>query len=136
MEMKARVLSEPILHLLLFVSGIIVRDAVDVHPPGRALVNRSQEFEKLLMPMPRHALANHDTFQNIESGEQCGRAITFIIMRHGSGAALLHRQARLGTIERLNLAFLINAKYQRVLRWVHIKTHDIVEFRYEIRVVG
>ena len=55
MEVKARVYGKPVPYFLLFMSGVIVGDAVNVHPPGCGLVDLSQEFEKLLMPMAEHA---------------------------------------------------------------------------------
>ena len=45
-------------------------------------------------------------FEDIESGEQRGRAVTFVVVGHRSGAARLHRQTRLGVVERLDLAHM------------------------------
>ena len=39
-----------------------------------------------------------------------------IIVGHCPGAALLHRQTRLGAVERLNLRFLIDRQHQAVGR--------------------
>ena len=88
------------------------------------------------MTMTRHASANRYTLQNIKSREQRGRAIALVIMRHGPGAPLLQRQAWLRAIKRLNLAFLVNTKYQRVVRWVHIETNDILKTRDKLGIVG
>jgi len=38
--------------------------------------------------------------------KQRGGAVTFVVVRHRPGAARLHRQPRLGTVERLDLAHM------------------------------
>ena len=43
-----------------------------------------------------HAAAEHGAVEDVEGGEQRGRAVAFVIVGHGAGAALLQRQARLG----------------------------------------
>jgi hypothetical protein len=44
----------------------------------------------------------------VEGGERRGRAVTFLVVGHRTGAALLHRQTGLGAVERLDLALLID----------------------------
>jgi hypothetical protein len=46
-------------------------------------------------------------------------------MRHRPRTTLLHWQAGLGAIKRLDLAFLVNAQHQGVFRRVEVKTDDI-----------
>ena len=43
-----------------------------------------------------HAAAEDGAVEDVEGGEQRGRAVALVVMRHGAGAALLHRQAGLG----------------------------------------
>jgi len=43
----------------------------------------------------------------IQRGKQSGRTVSFVVVRHGGAAPALQRQARLGTIQSLNLALLI-----------------------------
>ena len=51
-----------------------------------------------------HALADHRAVEHVERGEQGGGAVALIVVGHGAGAALLHRQAGLRAVERLDLA--------------------------------
>ena len=44
------------------------------------------ELDPLLMPMPWHALADHQSFGHIEGGEQRGRPIAFVVVRHRATA--------------------------------------------------
>ena len=57
-------------------------------------------------------LADDRAVEHVEGGEQGCCAVALVIMGHGPGAALLHRQTRLGPVERLDLAFLVDAEHQ------------------------
>jgi hypothetical protein len=88
------------------------------------------------MTVALHALADDLTFQDIERGEESGCTVAFIVVGHGSRAALLHRQTGLGAVQRLDLAFFIEAEDQRVLGWVEIKPDHIFELLDEAGSVG
>jgi hypothetical protein len=51
-----------------------------------------------------------------------------------AGAALLHRQAGLGTVESLDLAFFIDAQDQRFVRGMEIEPDDVLDFGGEVFV--
>ena len=50
-----------------------------------------------------------------------------VIMRHCRVAALLHRQAGLGAVERLDLRFLIDRQHNRMRRRIDIKADNIAQ---------
>ncbi len=52
------------------------------------------------------------------------------------GQARLHRQHRLGAIQRLDLAFLIDAQHHRVLGRVQIQAHDVGDLGDQFGVGG
>ena len=58
------------------------------------------------MAMTLHALADGLAFQHVERRKQRRNAVTLVVVGHGAGASLLHRQPRLGAVQRLDLAFL------------------------------
>ena len=58
------------------------------------------------MPMALHVAADDGAVEDVESGEQRGRAVTFVVVRHRPGAARLHRQPGLGAVECLDLAHM------------------------------
>ena len=60
------------------------------------------------MAVPLDAAADDLALDDVEGGEQGGRAMPLVVMGHRAGAPLLHRQARLGPIQGLNLALLID----------------------------
>jgi len=47
-----------------------------------------------------------------------------------------HRQQRLGTIQRLDLRFLIDAEDQRTIRRVEVKADDVADLLDEQRIGG
>lgn len=90
------------------MSGVIVEDRVD-NLAGRDFgLDGVEEADELLMAMTLHVAADHLAVENIQRREQRRRAVPLVIVGHGSGAALLQRQTRLGAVERLNLAFLVD----------------------------
>ena len=56
-------------------------------------------------------------------------------MGHSPGPPFFHCQAGLRAIQRLDLTFLIDREYQGFVRWIEIKTHDILDLLDEAFVV-
>jgi len=88
------------------------------------------------MAMALHTLADHLAFENAEDCEQGGGAMSLVVVREGCGAALLHRQAGLSSVERLDLALLVNRQNDGVVRWIDIKADDVAQLGDELRVIG
>jgi hypothetical protein len=72
--------------------------------------------------------------EDVEGCEQRGGAVTFVVVRHRPGAARLHRQARLGTVERLDLALFVDRENNRMGWRIDIEADDIRELFGELRV--
>jgi hypothetical protein len=100
--------SEPLAHLGMLVGRVVVDNGVDRFALWNLRLNGVEEADELLVTMAPHIPADHAAVEDVEGGEQRGRAMTLVIMRHSPGAAGLHRQARLGAIKRLDLAFLVD----------------------------
>jgi dihydroxyacetone kinase len=95
-----------------------------------------READEFLVAMTLHVAADHAAVEHVEGGEQGGRAVALVVVRHGTGAAGLHRQARLGAVERLDLALLIDREHDGMRRRVDIEANDISELLGELRVLG
>ena len=63
------------------------------------------------------AVTDDGALQDVERGEQRGGAVALVVEGHGARLAALHRQARLGPVERLNLGFLVDREDHRMGRW-------------------
>ena len=79
-----------------------------VFPTGDLLLDDIEEANELLMAMALHVAADHRAVEDVHRGEQRRRAVALIVMRHGSGAALLQRQSGLCAVKRLNLALFVD----------------------------
>lgn len=97
---------EPFLNLDLLMCRLVVEDHVDGLVLRDFALNAVEETDELLMPVPLHVLGDDRAVEHVECGKQRGRAMALVIMGHGSGTALLHRQAGLSAIERLDLRLL------------------------------
>src|SRR5258705_13637275 len=98
---------EPLHDVGMLVGGIVVDDDMDRLFLGHSGLDDVQKPDELLMAMALHALANNLALKDIERREQGGDAMALVIMGYGASAPLLHRQARLWTIKRLNLALFV-----------------------------
>ena len=132
----SRMLGEPGQHLRMFVGGIVVEDGVDHLAGWHGPLDGCDEADELLMPMARHAAADHLAFEHAERGEQGRRAVAFVIVREGRAFPPLQRKTRLGPVERLDLAFLVDGDHHRVAGRVHVETDDIIKLGGEVGIVG
>ena len=117
------------------MGGVIVEDHVDDLAHRDFRLDRVEKTDELLMPVTLHIAADHRAVENVQGGEQGRRAVPFVVMGHGSSAALFQRQPRLGAVERLNLAFLINRQNDGVRRRIDVKPDDVAQFVDEFRIV-
>src|SRR6476620_3935066 len=62
-------------------------------------------------------------------------AMALVVVRHGAEPALLQRQARLGAIESLDLALLVERKHDGVGRRIDIEPDHVAQFVDEVRIV-
>ena len=103
MEGPALMAGEPGADLVLLVRGVVVEDDVDGLVRRHLALDAVKEADERLMAVALHVLCDDRSVQHVERGEQRRRAMPFVIIGHRTGAALLHRQAGLGAVERLDL---------------------------------
>ena len=94
-----------------------------------------EEADKLLVAVALHVAADDGAVEDVEGGEQRRRAMAFVVVGHGPGAALLHRQAGLGAIKGLDLALLINREDDGVGGRIDIEADDVPELLGKVRIV-
>src|SRR5262249_45851518 len=80
-EMKPRVRGEPRLHGRVLVGPIIVENEVDGAPPRGVAIDRVQEGHALGVGMARLTTLDHVALEDIQRGEERGRAVPLVIMR-------------------------------------------------------
>jgi hypothetical protein len=126
---------QPLAHLRMLVGRIVVDDGVDHFSDWDLLLDRVEEADKLLMAMALHVAADDGAVKDVEGCEQRGGAVTFVVVRHRPGTARLHRQTRLGAVERLDLALLVDREDDRMGGRIDLEADDVFEFLGELRVV-
>src|SRR3989304_4704945 len=85
------------------MSAIVVEDQVQGFLARELGIESLEKLQKLLMPMPRIALADHPAFDDLQGGKQRRGAVAVIVVRVGATATALERQTGLRAIQRLNL---------------------------------
>ena len=90
----------------------------------RLPVDGPQEAQELLMAVALHALPDHRASGDIERGKQGSGAMALVVVRHGARSALFHRQPWLGTVERLDLALLVDAEHQGFVRRAEVECNS------------
>src|SRR5665647_1541966 len=76
------------------------------------------------------------TVEDVESSEQGGRTVAFVVVGHRSSTARLHRQTGLGAVERLDLALLIDREDDGMGWWIDIEAYNIAQLVDKLRVGG
>src|ERR1700690_3317284 len=94
---------QPLAYLRMLVGCVVVDDGVDLLSRWHLRLDGVEEADELLVPVALHIAADDGPIENVEGREQCRRAMTLVVVGHRPGAALLHRQAGLSAVERLDL---------------------------------
>src|SRR5215470_4159120 len=100
------------------------------------LVEQAQKLEPFLVAMAFLTKPVHLAVGRIEGSEKSSRAIAFVIVCHGLATPTLERQSGLGTIQSLDLTFLVHAQHQSVFGRVQIQADDIFQFFRELRIAA
>ena len=104
-------------------------------PAGTCRLDGVEEADELLVPVALHAAAEDGAVEDVEGGEQRGGAVALVVVGHGAGAALLHGQAGLGAVERLDLRLLVDRQHHGMGRRVDIEADDVPELGHELGIV-
>src|SRR6201981_1693408 len=127
---------QPLAHLRMLVGCVVVDDGVDLLSRRHLRLDSVEEADELLVPVALHIAADDGAVEDVEGREQCRRAMTLVVVGHRPGAALLHWQAGLGAVERLDLALFIDREDDGMGGRINIETDDVAQLVDEPRVGG
>ena len=113
---EAFVPREPAFHGWCLVGGVIVEDQMQIEMIWGLAVDRFEERQEFACPVAGEAFTDDGARRDIECRKQRCGAVALVVMGHGSGPTLLQGQARLGAVEGLDLAFLVDRKHERLDR--------------------
>ena len=126
-QMEAWMPPKPGFYTRMFVGRVVIRDEVQIEFGRGFDIDLVEEADEFLMPVARHAFADHLAVEHAEGRKQSGRAVALVVVRHRSTATLLQWETGLGAIEGLDLTFLVDAQNEGFVRWIEIESNNIVE---------
>jgi hypothetical protein len=94
-----------------------------------------EEADEPLAAMVPRTAHDHPSVEDVEGGEQRRRAVALAVAGRRPTFAMLAWQARLWTVESLNLAFLVNLDDHGVLRQVPLVAGDVLDLLGEPGIV-
>jgi len=98
----------------MLVCGIVIEHRVDQLAGGHLTLDGIEKTDEFAVAMALHGAPDHPSVEHAEGGEQGGGDMPIVIVGHGLTASLLDRQTRLGAIERLDLALLVEREHDGV----------------------
>src|SRR5258708_503306 len=134
MDVPARPFGEPIADQRGLMGGVIVPDEMNLKSLGDIGLDLREELSKLARPMTAITLSDHVARRDVEGSKERGCAMALVVMAAPGNLAGSHRQHGLAAIQRLDLAFLVDAEHDRMLGWRHVEPDDIAHLGDEIGI--
>ena len=88
------------------------------------------------MTVTSQTLVNDLSDGDVERREQRRGPVPFVVVRHGARPSLLERQPRLGPVQRLDLALLVEGEDDGPLWRRHVEPHHVAELLDEAGIGG
>lgn len=114
--------------------SVVVQDQMEILIRRGFPIEHFHELQKLLVAVAGIACADDGSLQNVQGGKEAGRAVPSVVVRHRPATTFFHRQTRLGSVQGLNLGFLIHAQNHRLIRGIQVQTDHISELLDELFV--
>ena len=130
----ARVPFEPGPDFGVLVGGVVVHHGLDQLARGHLALDGVEEADEFLMTVALHAAADHCAVQHVERREQRRGAVALVVVRHRGCPPWLGRQAGLGALKRLDLAFFIDGQHHCMRGRREVKADYIHQLGREGRI--
>lgn len=118
MNLIAGVCCQPAFHLGVLMRRIIVHYQMDIQVFGNVGIHLLEELEVFLVSVVGFALGENLSASNVEGRKEGGGPVADIIVGDSFHVTQPHQKNRLGTIQRLNLAFFVDAQNDGLIRGV------------------
>ena len=135
-DVPVRSLDQPVADGRRLVGSIVVHDEMNIDIGGDVRFDLVEKATELGRSVPGETFADDPPGGDIERGEQRGRAVSLVVVRPTLGLARAHGQQGLGAVERLDLAFLVDAQDQRPVRRGQVEADHVAHFRDEVGIGG
>ena len=135
-QVEARTFGKPAADPLGFMPTVVVQDEVHLEFCGHVAFDDIEKSAELTGTMTMMKLAQHVTAGDVESGEQAGGSVPFVVMATALDLSGAHGQKRRSAIQRLNLALLVHAQNQRSVGRVQIEADDVADLVDKQRITA
>ena len=98
------------------MGSVVIHDQMYIESLRDTGVHMAQKVEELLVTMTAFALTQDCSGDGVEGCEQCGGAVSNVVVRDPFDVAEPQGQDRLAALQRLNLAFLIHTQDQGFIK--------------------
>jgi hypothetical protein len=132
-EVDTGVLCEPVQDGWCGVGGGVIEDDVEFSLPI-ALLEMLEETQEVGTGVRGATLTNDFAADDLEGGIEARDAGATVVMSLPCGKPRPHRQHGLGSLEGLDLGFLVKAQDDGVCRWVQIEADDVVDLLFGLRI--
>ncbi len=133
MEGDPRMTLEPGSDVGRLVGGHVVEDEVEL-ACGVVPLDVAEEGEEVGPGVASSGFGRHLAGRDLERGEQARRPVALVVMGVALDLPGLHRQHRLGPIERLDLGLLVEAEDDRSLGRVEVQPDHVADLRHEVGI--
>src|SRR5437870_7645608 len=116
--------------------AVVVQDEMHVEFCGHVAFDGIEKSAKLAGTMTTMKLAQHVTADQVESREQAGGAVAFVVVAAALDLSGAHGQQRRSAIQRLNLALLVHTQHQGAVGRVEVKANDVANLVNEQRITA
>jgi hypothetical protein len=134
MDVKTGPSQQPALDQRRLVSSVVVQDEMNCQLLWDVAVDGVEELPKLDAAVTSMVLRDDPATLYVERSKQGRGAVTNVVMRATFDLSGLQRQDGLGTIQRLNLGFLVNTENHRTVRRIQVETHDVPHLLHQERI--
>ena len=129
-------MSQPLGHRRGFVSRQVLQHNIDLEVAGDVEVDQLEEPEDLFGAVPWLGVLDRLPGGHLESREQISGAVLLVVMGHRSCPSRLQGKPGLGTVERLDLGFLVETEHHHPLRRIHVQPGYVNQLLLEAGILG
>lgn len=125
---------QPFARRRVLVRAVVVEHEVQLVPPQRGAVDLGEERDDLGVGVAQLTRPDDRPIEDIARREEGRRAVSDVVASPRLGTAQLQGQRLRRAVERPDLAPLVHAEHQRLVRGRHVEADDAAQLRDEVRI--
>ena len=127
---------QPAIDRRMLVRAVVVHDQMNIEIGRHTGVHALEKAQILLVAMAALADGQDLAGGDVQGGKEGRGAVAHVVVRDAFDVADAHRQQRLGSVQSLDLALLVDAEHHGLVRRVQIESDDVADLLHEERIGG